>query len=275
MKVHRIFRAGAAAALLGALAGPGLSAQEASSPYSFALKTRVGLMAGDMRDTHFDNKVLGFGAEAKRDLKDILGIGGAVTAELTWEYIPGRFYENYPWGANPLNLDIKFSWDARKEYGQGFSVRAAYSAPFTLDVLPDFLPSLDFEWFAGLGFDRFKVRSHAEWIFDYNLATSHTPVAGQYDGGTVVEEGAALVPGVFAGLKYRVSKDFGLELSVRNFGMRTFTFTPGAYSNPYKGQTSLPTSWQVDFNQVGRNGLKTESGTTRGWSLEFALAAKL
>jgi len=270
MKALRVYRAGAMLTLLGACVGVcGLRAQEG---YSYALKTRIGLTAGDMQKTHFDNKVMGFGAEVKRE---ILGGGSAVTAEVTWEFVPGRYYDAYPWATNPLNLDPKFSWDARKEYGQGFSVRVAYSAPFSLNVLPALLPELSFEWFAGLGFDRYKVRSQAEWIFDYNLATTHTPLAGQYDGGTVAEESTALSPGFFGGLKYRINRDFGIELSVRNFGMRTFTFTPGGYSNGYKGQTPLPSTWQVEYEKVGMKGLKTETGTTRGWALEFALAAKL
>jgi len=258
MKVNRLFSAGAALALLGAFGASGLQAQEG---YSYALKIRAGLTAGDIQKTHFDNKVLGFGAEVKRE---ILGGGRAVTAELTWEYIPGRHHDIYPWNTNPLELDPKFSWDNRKEYGQGFSLRLAYSAPFNVNLLPGFLPELSFEWFAGLGIDRYKVRSQAEWILDFDNASSHTPVAGRYDGGTVVKEGTSFVPGIFGGLKYRVNSDFGLELTVRNFGMHHFDFTPNAYS------VGRPPS-----DQYGKEFLKTDTGTSRGWSLEFAISSKL
>jgi hypothetical protein len=254
MRVHGIFRAGAAVALLGALASaPGLRAQGSSSPYSYLFKIRMGLTAGDIQKTHFDNKVMGFGAEVKREM---FGGGQALKCELAWEYVPGRHRDVYPWDTNPLNLHPSYSFDDRKEYGQGINLRLAYSAPLTVPYV-----GLDFEWFAGLGLDRFKVRSEVKYTL--NFVNTNNPVLPNYDGGTFVEESSHISPGFFAGLKYRLTPDIGFELSFRNFGMWHYEFTPVSY-------------FEKDPAKYGKKEYgKSSTGTSRGWAMELALALKL
>jgi len=255
MKALRVYRAGAMLTLLGALGGAsGLHAQSAS-PYSYLFKMRGGLTAGDIQKTHFDNKLIGFGAEIKRE---ILSGGSAVTAEVTWEYVPGRHHDIYPWDTNPLNLPSRArSYENRKEYGQGINIRVAYSAPLTIPFV-----GLNFEWFAGLGIDRFKVRSEVEYTFNYiNTNNPTRPDLGNYDGNSFVKESSQFSPGVFAGLKCKLTADFGLEVSCRNFGMWHYEFTPISYYD------------KSNFALYGTGISKT--GTSRGWALELALAAKL
>jgi len=269
MRAHRLYRAGAALALLGACVGAsGLRAQSAS-PYSYAFKIRAGLTAGDIQKTHFDNKLMGFGAEVKREI-----LGGAVLAEVTWEYVPGRHRDVYPWDTNPIKvnpnvtnsingtgLDPRYSFDDRKEYGDGINLRLGYSAPFRLNALPSLLPELSFEWFAGLGIDRFKVRSEVKSTF--NFANVNNPIQPNYDGYSFVEESSQLSPGFFAGLKYKITSDFGLELSVRNFGMWHYEFTPATY-------------FERDPAKYGKKEYgQSKTGTSRGWAMELALTAKL
>jgi len=50
------------------------------------------------------------------------------------------------------------------------------------------------------------------------------------------------------------------ELTLRNLGMRHHAFTPGVYFGNYG---------------VGRGAGKLETGTSRGWSIEFALSIKI
>jgi len=256
MKVYRIFRAGAAVALLGALTGaPGLRAQGSSSPYSYLFKIRMGLTAGDIQKTHFDNKLVSFGAEVKRE---IFGGGQALKCELAWEYVPGRHHDIYPWDTNPLNLPNRArSYEDRKEYGQGINLRLAYSAPLTIPYI-----GLDFEWFAGLGLDRFKVRSEVEYTFNYNNTNNPTrPDLGNYDGNSFVKESSQFSPGAFAGVKCKITPDFGLELSCRNFGMWHYEYTPISYYD------------KTNYALYGTGMSKT--GSSRGWALELALTAKL
>jgi len=263
MKALRVYRAGAMLTLLGALSGAsGLYAQGGNSPYSYLFKLRAGLTAGDLQKTHFDNKIGGVGFEVKRDL---FGNGQGVTAELVWEYSTGRHHDVYPWGTNPdaildhagKGLNPRFSYDDRKEYGTGINLRFAYCAPLSVP----YLDNADLAWFAGLGIDRFKVRSEVRYTFNFtpNLTTSGSPTWGNYDGGVFLREESKLVPGVFAGLKYRLNKDVGFELSLRNFGMWHMDYTPASYE--YKG---IPPE---DKRGTGT----TSTGTTRGTALEFAI----
>ncbi|MDR2561654.1 MAG: hypothetical protein LBC63_07785 [Holophagales bacterium] len=255
MRVYRIFRAGAAVALLGALAGaPGLRAQGSPSPYSYLFKIHMGLTAGDIQKTHFDNKVMGFGAEVKREM---FGGGQALKCELVWEYVPGRHRDVYPWDTNPLDLHPSYSFDDRKEYGQGINLRLAYSAPLTIPYI-----GLDFEWFAGLGLDRFKVRSEVKYTLNFlNTNNPTRPDLGNYDGGTFVKESSQFSPGVFGGVKCKITPDFGLELSCRNFGMWHYEYTPASYSTGKLNTLYGPGT--------------SKTGSTRGWALELALTAKL
>jgi hypothetical protein len=264
MTAHGIFNVGAALALLGAFGGGyGLRAQGSNSPYSYLFKLRMGLTAGDMQKTHFDNKIMGLAAEAKREIPNI---GGALFCEVAWEYVPGRHHDIYPWGSDPtvpsgpLNLLPNFSYDNRKEYGQGINMRVAYCAPFAIPYL-----GLDFEWFAGFGIDRFKVRSEVKYTLNFvNINNPTRPDLGNYDGDTFVEESAQISPGFFAGLKYKLTPDFGLELSVRNFGMWHYEYTPVSYFD----RSNYAAYGKKEFG-------KSSTGTSRGWVLELAMSAKL
>jgi len=267
MKVHRIFRAGAAMALFGALVGaPGLRAQTGESPYSSLFKIRLGLVAGDLRETHYDNKIMGLAAEVKRNVSDIFGIKGALLAEVVLEFSPGRHHDIYPWDTNPIRgntgsgLNPLYSYDNRKEYGSGINLRLGYAAQmptFGPQALGSFLKNV--EWFAGIGLDRFKVRSEVKYTLNLT-PNSNSPIFPNFDGGTFVQEGTSLVPGFFAGLRHQFSKDIGFELSVRNFGMYHYEFTPAAY-------------YTTDSSQFGTG--KSSTGTSRGFALEFAITAKL
>jgi hypothetical protein len=247
------------ALLLGALGAPGLKAQS-DSPYSYLFKIRAGLTAGDIQKTHFDNKVMGIGAEVRYAMP---AIGGAITGELAFEYVPGRNYETEMFKA--LNLPpavLRSSFDNRKEGGAGLNLRFAYSAPFP----PLFGPWLDtkgFEWFAGLGIDRFKVRSEVTFFRDLREnpnTTAPQPGQGQYDGNNHNLETSKIAPGVFAGIKYRHSQYLGFEMSLRNFGMWHYEFVPASY-------------YSTNPSDYGTG--KSSTGTSRGWALEFAISAKI
>jgi hypothetical protein len=264
--------------LLGAFGSPGLKSDD--GPYSYAMKIRTGLMSGDMQKTHFDNKVIGFALEAKRDVHDWLGIRGSLFAEAAWEYVPGRHHDVYPWGTNPgrlkrfdgTDLYIRHSWDNRKEYAQGINLKLGYAAPLPAigpGPVADVLGSLD--WFAGLGIDRIRVFSEVKYtlVFNSNLTVSGTTTPGTYDGGAFVEEGAQIVPGFFVGLKYKHKEGVGFEVSLRNFGMWHFEYSPPAYHIDYIN----------NFNERSKFGQrefgKESTGTTRGTSIEFAITLKL
>jgi hypothetical protein len=249
------------ALLLGGAGVSGLHAQESESPLSYLFKIRFGLTAGDMRDRHFDNKLIGFGAELRYDVP---AIGGAVSGELTYEYVPGRHHDVIPWGNVPshLNINMRRSFDDRMEYGQGWSVRFAYSAKmpvFGPEVVRDIVK--DFEWFGGIGIDRHRVRHEAAWNFrnstNIPIDSNTMPPLYPNGAGSFDNEDSAVVIGAFAGLKYRIHENLGCELTLRNFGMRTWDFTPGILS------------------ALGTPDKPPEAGTTRGWSLEIALSLKL
>ena len=234
--------------LLGALGGAGLSAQEG---YSYAFKARGGLIAGDLQTTHFDNKIISFGAEVRREM---LGPGCALTFELAWEYVPGRHHDV----RKPIFIsddpeqdwdDNKYNYDTRKEYGQGFSFKFAYNAPFK----PFAWAPSDMEWFAGISLDMHSVRTEVEFgIYD-------TDWDGPY-GDSFVEQGSALTPGFFGGLRKKLGDGTACELTLRNFGMKHFEYTPGVY---------------LDNFGPGKGAGKLETGTSRGWSIEFAFSVKI
>jgi hypothetical protein len=235
------------ALLLGALGGSGLSAQEG---YSYAFKARGGLTAGDMQTTHFDNKILSFGAEVR---KAMFGEGRGLTLEVAWEYVPGRNYSVM----KPINgddLDPFRSVDMRKEYGQGFSYKVAYNAPFKLF---SWMPEM--EWFGGVSLDMHSVRTEIEYTLYHPSAPGNWPPgttdSNKYQGDSKVEQSTAISPGIFGGIRHKLGDGTSCELTLRNFGMRHHDFTPGIYFGSETG--------------------KLESGTSRGWSLEFALAVKI
>ncbi|MCL1907959.1 MAG: hypothetical protein FWG12_01170 [Holophagaceae bacterium] len=245
MKAHKLLCAGAAFAMLGAYA-------QAQEGYSYAFKFKAGLTAGDIQTTHFDNKLFGFGVEVR---KDMFGPDKALTAELAWEFVPGRHY-NVMKPLQGEDLDIFRNFDARKEYGQGFSCKAAYNAPLSI---PNFPYLGDLEWFGGISLDMYSVRSEIEFTIFHPSAPGDWPAGtadtAKYQGDSFVEQGMTLVPGVFAGLRFQLGRGTFGEVSLRNFGMRHHEYTPGIYFGSATG--------------------KMESGTSRGWSCEFALSVKI
>jgi hypothetical protein len=270
VKIGKLTHTALLALLLGASS---LVAQE--GPYSYQMKIRTGLISGDMQKTHFDNKVIAFGLEAKRDIHDWFGIKGSLFAEVAWEYVPGRHHDIYPWDTNPLKrldgtpLNIRHSFDNRKEYGQGINLKLGYAAPmpsFGSNAVDNFFN--DMEWFAGLGIDRFRVRSEVKYTLIFTNTT--TPQSGTYDGDAFVEEGAQVVPGFLAGLRYKLKDSIGFELSLRNFGMWHYEYTPPAYViGDYVNNPDLR-------GLFGRRDAGREStSTTRGTSIEFAITMKL
>jgi hypothetical protein len=261
MRAHRLFRAGAALSLLGAFGGMcGLQAQDSNSPYSYLFKLRAGLTAGDMQKTHFDNKLMAMAAEVRREM---FGAGQYLSAELAFEYVPGRHHDIYPWDTNPIKandgvsgLNPRYSVDNRKEWGQGVNLRLSYSSPLRVPYF-----KTDFEWFAGLGIDMFKVSTEVLYTFNFTPNTPNPP-SGSYIGNTFVEQGSAFVPGIFGGVKCQVTKDVGFEMSLRNFGMRHYEYTPATYTDR-------------DLTKWKKEDGKSSTGTSRGWVLEFALSVKI
>jgi hypothetical protein len=263
MKAHRLFRTGSALALFSAFAG---AQEQSNSPYSVNFKTRAGLIAGDFRDAHYDNKIMGLGVEGRMDLKHLISFGGAISAELIWEYAPGRHHDTIDWSNPGLNLHPYWSVSDRKETAQGWNIRLAYwgemPAFFPSQTLNDIISNM--EWFVGVGIDRYKVRSDFRWTLRDQTGLPNNTINDiwnnrppYYSGGYGSNhfEDTAISPSVFAGIKYRISNDFGFEVAFRNFGMRTHTWTPGAF--------------------LGREEGVMESGTTRGTSIEFAFTARL
>ena len=273
------------ALLLGGAGASGLQAQESNSPLSYLFKIRLGLTAGDIQTTHFDNKLMGIGAEVRYDMP---AIGGALIGELTFEYVPGRNYEtdmfkgvvdgmragrkpqwaqswDQEWTLTHTQTFLRSSFDNRREGGAGLNLRLAYSAPmpkvFGSWVNDNIAGKMD--WFAGLGIDRFKVRSEVKFFMDLRTPPSTgNPVAGQgqYDGNLHNVEESRIVPGFFAGIKYRHSQYLGFEMSLRNFGMYHYEFIPASY-------------YSTNPSDYGTG--NASDGTSRGFALEFAITAKI
>jgi hypothetical protein len=110
----------------------------------------------------------------------------------------------------------------------------------------------------------FKVSTEVMYMFNFTPNTPNpTFVDGNYDGKTFVEQGSTFSPGIFGGIKHRLSRDVGFEMTLRNFGMRTYEYTPATYSGK-------------DPSKYGKKEFgKSSAGTSRGWALEFALTVKL
>jgi len=242
-----------------------LQAQESNSPYSYLFKIRAGLTTGDIQTTHFDNKVMGFGLEVRKDnisfLPGLFGDGQALSAEIAWEYVPGRMYD----ARRLLNgevLNPADNLDQRKEYGQGFSCKFAYNAPFR------WLPNT--EWFAGVSLDMHTVRTEIDYSIYHPSAPGNPdkypggwpdgfPDADKWQGDARVAQRTALVHGVFGGMRYQLSQGVFGEVTIRNFGMASHDFTPGIYLD----------------SSADRIKGKMDSGTSRGWSLEFSFSVKI
>jgi len=131
MKVHRLFRAGAALALIGAFAG----AEEQQNGFYAGLKLRGGIQAAS-REDHLMPASLGFGFECGYQLDF-----GRLTAEVGFMYKAGRQYKDDLTKMEVLNggkLGFYFdkpyeeysSVDSRKNQFDGITLRLAYEKPF-------------------------------------------------------------------------------------------------------------------------------------------------
>ncbi|MDP2875072.1 MAG: hypothetical protein Q8O00_02740 [Holophaga sp.] len=237
-----------------------LAAQD--KPLSFEMKMRAGLTTGALQKDHFDNKAMGFGVAASYPM----GKTAAVTAELSFDLLPGRHRDVMPaggtvWvnpanpvtttGSTPYTLNPTYSYDDRKESSQGFSLRLGYTDSF---------PVLEgLSWQAGISLDRYAAKSEFKYTF---IAVPTPPAVTQpdgtavvpYEGGTFVAGGTKIVPGLFVGVKYAFAKDKGLEFNIRNIGAAHNHFIPFTYT----GQAA-----------------RLESSTSRGFVFEFALSVKI
>jgi hypothetical protein len=254
--------------------GSGLEAQQAMSDglLDFNFKIRAGIYGGDLNKAHYDNNIIGFGAQVK---KDVFGNGRCLSAEITWEHVTGRHHDivDYAFHDGPtdytigrLNLSPAYSFDDRKEGGKGFSLLFAYHSPFpSIPSVPSDVTK-NLEWFAGLRLDNYSVLSEFKWTL-YNMDGRYKPGPGDnpsmpptsalYLGGRGAfnEQGSSFAPGVFAGVRYAINENIGFELSTRYFGMKNYDFTAGAYTNQQEGT------------------MKTSNAY--GYSIEFAFSCKL
>jgi len=291
-------------ACLAALVGgaPALRSQQSEfGPYKFDLKVRLGFVGGDMQQAKFDNKLLGFGIQARREL---FGPGSAVALEVQWEHVPSRWhdiadyekhnqYNNRNKDANGnvlatrdpnqtdwaekglLSLHPWWSFDARKETSRGFSLAVSYHQKMPsgtgIDAIDQVLGGM--EWFGGLRFDRYKTTSEFRWVLkdqsgqafiQPGMVPASPPLyTPNYPGaqGAFWQEAAALTPGFFAGVRQTINDNFAFECGVRYFGTKHWDFTPGAYIK------------EADGSHAKEGLLKT--GTSYGPAIEFALVCKL
>jgi len=269
-------------------AAPALRSQQSEfGPYKFDMKIRLGLVGGDMQQTKFDNKILGFGIQARREM---FGPGSAVAVEITWEHVPSRWTDiadyvkhnqnntNDDWAkSGVLSLHPWWSMDARKETSRGLSLLASYHQKMPsgtgIDVIDQVLDGM--EWYGGIRFDRYRTTSEARWVLvnqsglaeikpGVNPGNTRPPLyTPNYPGsqGAFMEDGARLTPGFFAGLRQSINDNFSFECGLRYFGTKHWDFTPGAYIK------------DADGNHSKDGVLKT--GTSYGYAIEFALVIKL
>jgi len=296
MKVNRLFSAGAVLALLGG--ANGLQAQE-YGPYKFDVKTRMAMYTGEMRDVNQQNHAFGFGLQCRREL---FGPNSSISVEVTWEHIPSMHHDiiDYEKHKGPtdhekgiLNLHPVWSFENRKERARGLSLLVGYYSKMPTGFGSELLNQImgDMEWFAGLRFDRFNVYSEFKWQLrnqdgvtppvpgttntggtppfyqaEVNPSNPSTYLSGgKGSTGGFHEEGAALVPGAFAGIKYTLNEVISLEFAARYFGRKHWDFTPITYF--YKEGDFKP-------DEKTKGGTLT-TGTTSGYGLELALIWKL
>jgi hypothetical protein len=279
-------------ACLAALAGgaPALRSQQSEfGPYKLDLKVRLGFVGGDMQQAKFDNKILGFGFQARREL---FGPGSAVAAEIQWEHVPSRWHDIADYNKHNqnnteqdwidrgvLSLHPYWSFDARKETSRGFSLAVSYHQKMPsgtgIDAIDQVLGGM--EWFGGIRFDRYKTTSEFRWILRNQSglpeilpppanppSTTAPPLyTPNYPGaqGAFWEEAAALTPGFFAGVRQSINDSFAFECGLRYFGAKHWDFTPGAYIKDADGNHS-------------KDGV-LKAGTSFGYAIEFALVCKL
>jgi hypothetical protein len=210
-----------------------------------------------------------------------------VAAEVTWEHVPSRWqnvidYAKHnqhntaeDWESKQvLSLHPNRSADWRKENSRGLSLLVSYHSKmptgFGWQPLDQALDGM--EWYAGLRLDNYSVNSEFRWWFrnQSNAAEILPPPASapttpppMYENGQGAfrEEGSALVPGAFAGLRQKINDSFAFEVGVRYFGTKHWDFTPGTY---FKNDTG-------GHSAVGR----LNTGTSYGYGIEFALVCKL
>jgi len=290
VRIPKLTRLACLAALVGA-AAPSLSSQQSEfGPYKFDMKIRLGFYGGDLQQTKFDNKIMGFGFQARREM---FGPGSAIAAEFTWEHIPSRWHDitdynkhnqyntEQDWtDKNLLSLHPFWSFDARKESSRGLSALVSYHQKMPsgtgIDVIDRALDGM--EWYAGLRLDRYNVYSEFRWRLcdQSNQAPILPPPAGApttkpptYNGngakkggeGAFHEEGGNLTPGAFAGIRYSLNENFALECDLRYFGTKHWDMTPGVY---FKTETGgHDTQYRI------------KTGTSYGMGIGFALVCKL
>ena len=280
MRIPKLMRLACIAALLGGTT-IGLHSQQTDfGPYKVDLKTRLGFYGGDMQQTKFDNKILGFGLQVRREM---FGPGRAIAAEITWEHIPSRWNNIIDFKKHNQYNDTEkqerdgvlamhpfFSFDARKEAARGISLLVSYHSKLPSGTGWDPLDKAleNTEWFAGLRFDRYKVYSEFRWRL-YNQwgqevlpppAAAPTFQANRvYPGGNGAfhEEGASLLPGAFAGIRHSLGDNFALEIGTRYYGTKHWDMTPGSY-------------FKEDRTQY-----RIKEGSSYGLGIEFAVVCKL
>ncbi len=234
--------------------------QAQDKPITYDVKIHIGLTAGDLQKTHYDNKLIGFAAAAAYSL----GGNRKVIGEVGFDYVPGRGRDTMPtsgaiyhnpgapssqYNGSALWLHPSNSVDHRKEGFQGFSLRGGYS-----DKLP-FLEGV--VWFAGLSLDRYKVTS--EFLGTLNPvygtpASFKTVSASTYEGWSFQKQSSKLGMGFFAGVGMVLNPNLRTEFTLRNIGAATFDHRPFTY-------TGKPA--------------ETRESTVRGWVFELGLALKI
>jgi len=295
---NKLIHMSRAALLLGAVSAHCLQAQE-YGPYKFDFKSRMALYTGEMRDINQENRLFGFGLQVRREL---FGPNSSVSVELTWEHVPSMHHDIIDYAKHSgvdkgngvretdhtkgiLNLHPYWSFEDRKEGARGFSLLVGYYSKMPTGFGSELLNQImgDMEWFAGLRFDRYNVYSEFKWQLRNqdgldpilpppasSPGTNQIPpfyhtVNGVGNGsfGGFHEEGASIVPGAFAGIKYTLNNTISFELGARYFGRKHWEFTPITYYN----ETFVP-------NTKTKGGTLT-TGTTAGYGLEAGLVWKL
>ena len=158
-----------------------------------------------------------------------------------------------PATSKPYFLRVNESLDLRKESAAGFSLRIGYAAR------AGWWEGL--AWQAGLSLDGYKTSSECTGTLRPMVLSGNAPVQvkdsqGQayYEGFAFVANGTKLAPGAYLGLRQKLSDDFALELSLRNFGAKHYDYRPTTYT----GQPAT-----------------LDTSTHRGFAIEFALALAL
>lgn len=247
--------AGLLLALLTA-AAPGL----AQSQPEFALRMRTGATAGSPSKDLSSHSLVGLGIQGS------LPVGpGKVTAELGFDYFPGRGRDATQAGpvyinpgaptttylGQPLFLRPQESADQRKESLQGFGLRVGYEAAF---------PLLEgWDWHAGVSLDRLKTTSefsgYAVPMYVSNPGTGAVSQAldasgrRAYEGWAISRQTTKFHPGAFAGVGTAINPNVRLDFTLRSFGYQHQDYAPFTY-------TGRP----AELSERSRRGLALEIG---------------